>query len=122
MLPTDVLDTFENVRPEVPVAVALVETVAIEVLLLVTVTVTGLGGVAASEMKTEVSRSRPTLTFEMLMLGAVTVAVICWLLLGVEKPAGVPIVRMAVPTATGWKAVVTKFAPPPNTTGLDEIV
>ena len=28
MVPTDVLETFENVRPEVPVAVALVETVA----------------------------------------------------------------------------------------------
>src|SRR5438094_344209 len=107
MVPTDVPVTFENVTLEVPVTVLLVETVAIEVLLLVTVTFTGLGGVAASEMETEVSRSRPTGAFEMLMLGAVTVAVICWALLGVEKPAGVPRLSVLVPAASGLNAVLT---------------
>src|SRR5436309_7769569 len=118
MVPTDVVVTFENVTLDVPVTVALVETVAMDVLLLVTVTVTGLGGVAPREMKTEVSRSPPTVTLPMLMLGAVTVAVIWVKLPGVEKPAGVPTAIIEVPAARGSNAVLACESPPLKTSGL----
>src|SRR2546425_13005411 len=59
--------------------------------LLVIVTIVFPAGAGAPrEPDTPSTRSFPTVTLLMLMAGAVTVAVICWLVLGVEKPAGVP--------------------------------
>src|SRR5262249_39255928 len=51
-----------------------------------------------------------------------TVAVICWLLLGVEKPAGVPRLRIAVPAASGSNWTLLDRSPPLKTAGLLTIV
>ena len=77
---------------------------AVESLLLVTVTSTALGGVAPSVTDTVVCRSRPTVTLAIVMLGAVTVAVICCPVLGVLNPVGVDTLMVDVPLAAGLGA------------------
>src|SRR5580704_9429339 len=88
MEPTLVDVTLVNVRLVPPTTVPLFEMVAMAGPLLVTVTVMGLGGVAPRLMPAEPCILTPVVTLPMLMLGAVTVAVICWYCDGVLNPAG----------------------------------
>ena len=66
-------------------------------------------------------RSLPIVRLPRLMLGAVTVAVICRRLDGVLKPAGVSTAIVVVPAFCGSNAVTPSSSPGLNTTGLTVI-
>src|SRR3989442_4504969 len=73
---------------EAPTPAAVVDSRTFVGSLLVIVTIVFPAGAGAPrEPDTPSTRSFPTVTLLIVMAGAVTVAVICWLLLGVEKPA-----------------------------------
>ena len=110
-----------------PATVPSALTVAIDVAVVGTLTVTavGLGDAASKKTCTDTCKSLPTVTAlgDTTRPGGVTVAVIWRPLLGVLKPAGTPTVRILMPTARGWKAVLElELSPGLKTAGLPTIV
>src|SRR5439155_239469 len=128
IVPTDVVALVTATCTASPTAtVPSAVTVAIDVALLGTLTVTavGLGGAASTKICTATCKSLPTVIGlgDAPRPGALTVAVIWRPLLGVLKPAGTPTVRILMPAATGWKAVLElELSPGLKTAGLPTIV
>jgi hypothetical protein len=113
-----------NTTVPVPVTVALSDIAAIPEFALVIVTSTGDGGELWRLRVTDVCRFLPTeiVLKPQVMLGAVTVAVIDWKLLGVEKPAGATTLTVEVPALVGSNWVVPELALEAKVTGLVVIV